>query len=135
MIQNVNNCKVNALGSPQKGRARNISAGELAFSQILSGQSRQAESQQPKEPENSLRFSKHAAIRAAERGMDMTPELTGRLMQAVDTARGKGAREVAVIGPQGVFIINIKNSVVVTSISNQELKDNIITNIDSAVIL
>lgn len=132
MIQNVNNLKASGQENPNKGQIRNISAGQLAFSQVLA---QQAISKELEESENSLRFSKHATLRAAERGMDMTPELTGRLQQVVDTARGKGAKEVAVIGPQGVFIINIKNSVVVTSISNQELKDNIITNIDSAVII
>lgn len=127
MLQNVNGLGRQALREGKAVETRAVTKEQLAFGQILAQQ--MEESVQP------LRFSKHATERANQRGVEMTPELTGRLQHAVDTARGKGAREIAVIGSEGVFIVNIKNSVVVTSISNQELKDNIITNIDSAVIL
>lgn len=127
MLQKLSSVNYNRGKSGQPGQSRNISPEQLAFGQVLS--------QQLQESGNTLRFSKHATERAAQRGLEMTPEITDRLEHAVETARGKGAREVAVIGPEGVFIVNIKNSVVVTSLSNQELKDNIITNIDSAVIM
>lgn len=127
MIQKLGSVNYESGRSVQAGQPRSLSPKQLAFGQVLS--------QQLQESSNTLRFSKHATERAVQRGMEMTPEITGRLEQAVETARGKGAREVAVIGPEGVFIVNIKNSVVVTSISNQELKDNVITNIDSAVIM
>lgn len=127
MIQKLGSVNYESGRSVQAGQSRSLSPKQLAFGQVLS--------QQLQESGNTLRFSKHATERAVQRGMEMTPEITGRLEQAVETARGKGAREVAVIGPEGVFIVNIKNSVVVTSISNQELKDNVITNIDSAVIM
>lgn len=127
MIQKPGSVTYNSGIGGRTGQPRSLSPGQLAFGQVLS--------QKLQEEGNTLRFSKHAAERAAQRGLEMTPEITGRLEQAVETARGKGAREVAVIGPEGVFIVNIKNSVVVTSISNQELKNNVITNIDSAVIM
>ena len=82
-----------------------------------------------------LNFSKHAAKRMGERGIAMDNELLGDLEQAVKGAREKGAKDVAVIGRQGVFIVNVPNNVVVTTMSADDMKDRIFTNIDSAVIM
>ena len=65
----------------------------------------------------------------------MTDSLLGDLNQAVQKARDKGARDVVVIGQSGAFIVNIPNNVVVTTMSGTEMKDNIFTNIDSAVLM
>ena len=83
----------------------------------------------------SVHFSKHAAQRVQERGIQMTDSLLGDLNQAVQKARDKGARDVVVIGQSGAFIVNIANNVVVTTMSGTEIKDNIFTNIDSAVLM
>lgn len=82
-----------------------------------------------------LNFSKHAARRMGERGIAMDNQLLGNLEQAVEGARLKGAKDVAVIGRQGVFIVNVPNNVVVTTMSADDMKDKIFTNIDSAVIM
>ena len=83
----------------------------------------------------SVHFSKHAAQRVQERGIQMTDSLLGDLNQADQKARDKGARDVVVIGQSGAFIVNIPNNVVVTTMSGTEMKDNIFTNIDSAVLM
>ena len=83
----------------------------------------------------SVHFSKHAAQRVQERGVQVTDSLLGDLNQAVQKARDKGARDVVVIGQSGAFIVNIPNNVVVTTMSGTEMKDNIFTNIDSAVLM
>lgn len=83
----------------------------------------------------SLHFSKHAVQRVQERGIQMTDSLLGDLNQAVQKARDKGARDVVVIGQSGAFIVNIPNNVVVTTMSGTEMKENIFTNIDSAVLM
>lgn len=83
----------------------------------------------------SVHFSKHAAQRVQGRGIQMTDSLLGDLNQAVQKARDKGARDVVVIGQSGAFIVNIPNNVVVTTMSGTEMKDNIFTNIDSAVLM
>lgn len=46
----------------------------------------------------SLNFSRHAAKRMEERGVDMDTKLMSDLEHAVEDARKKGARELAVIG-------------------------------------
>ncbi len=83
----------------------------------------------------SLNFSKHAAKRMDERGIRMDSRLLGNLEQAVEAARQKGARDVAVIGREGVFIVNVPNNIVVTTMSQDETEKKIFTNIDSAVLM
>lgn len=91
--------------------------------------------QQKAEASQSVQFSKHAAKRVQERGIDMTDNLLDDLNQAVQKARAKGARDVVIIGESGAFIVNVPNNVVVTTMSGTEMKENIFTNIDSAVLM
>lgn len=97
-----------------------------SFEEILKNQIRE---------NKELKFSKHAQERVAQRGIEVTPTLISDLEKAVDKARDKGAKDVAVIGQNEAFIVNIPNNVVVTAMSYLELKNSIFTNIDSAVIL
>ena len=84
---------------------------------------------------SSVQFSKHAALRVQERGIEMTDTLLSDLNQAVQKAQAKGAKDVVVIGKSGAFIVNVPNNVVITTMSGAEMKDNIFTNIDSAVLI
>ena len=82
-----------------------------------------------------LNFSKHAAKRMSERGIAVDNQLMSNLVQAVEDARKKGARDVAVIGAQGVFIVNVPNNTVVTTMSQNDMRERVFTNIDSAVLM
>lgn len=84
---------------------------------------------------DSLNFSKHASRRLEERGIAVDSQLMGKLEHAVEEARRKGARDVAIIGSQGVFIVNVPNNVVVTTMTQEDMKNRIFTNIDSAVLM
>lgn len=95
-----------------------------AFGRLLQEQAREG-----------LNFSKHAAKRMNERGIAMDSQLMCNLEHAVEGARKKGARDVAVIGPQGVFIVNVPNNTVVTTMSQSDMKERVFTNIDSAVLM
>ncbi len=85
--------------------------------------------------EAGLNFSKHAAKRMNERGIPIDNQLMSELEHAVEGARRKGARDVAIIGAQGVFIVNVPNNTVVTTMSQNDMKERIFTNIDSAVLM
>ena len=50
-------------------------------------------------------------------------------------SRKKGARDAAIIGKQGVFIVNVPNNTVVTTMSQNDMKERVFTNIDSAVLM
>ena len=87
------------------------------------------------EKNHPLRFSKHAQERIDQRGIEISETLLDSLKGAVDKAREKGAKDVVIIDAKGAFIVNIPNNTVVTTISESELRQNIFTNIDSAVII
>ena len=70
-----------------------------------------------------------------QRGIEVTPSFLDDLQSAVEKARLKGAKDVVIISERGAFIVNVPNNTVVTTMSGNEMKDNIFTNIDSAVLL
>ncbi len=82
-----------------------------------------------------VQFSKHAEQRMLQRGVSLSGENLQDLTQAVERARQKGSKDTVVIGKQGAFIVNVTNNVVVTTITEQEMRENIFTNIDSAVFM
>ncbi len=82
-----------------------------------------------------LQFSKHAKERAAQRGIELTPELMEELNTAVDKASKKGAKDIVVFDMLNAFIVNVPNKTVVTTVSGSEMRYNVFTNIDAAVLL
>lgn len=82
-----------------------------------------------------VQFSKHAENRIKQRGINMSEDVMANLNLAVEKARAKGAKDTVIIGSEGAFIVNVPNNIVVTTISEQEMKNNIFTNIDSAVLM
>lgn len=117
------NRNLNTAASPVK----TISSQQLSFKAVLD--------EQLKNETNQLQMSKHAKDRIAQRGIDVDQDLMSSLNYAADIARSKGARDIVMIGKDAAFVVNIPNSVIVTAVSSDELKDNIFTNIDSAVLI
>ena len=87
----------------------------------------------PQEPE--VAFSKHAMSRAEERGIEITPDLIDQLKGSMIRAQAKGATNIIAMDAEKAFIINVPNSKVITAITQEEMKENIFTNIDGAVFL
>ena len=83
----------------------------------------------------SVQFSKHAETRIRQRGIEVSDDMMASLNQAVQKAREKGAKDTVTIGTQGAFIVNVPNNIVITTMTEQEMKNNIFTNIDSAVLM
>ena len=83
----------------------------------------------------SVNFSKHALERAEERGIELTPNLMERLSNSVEKAQEKGATNILAFDDSRAFIINIPYGRVITTMSQEEMKENIFTNIDGAVLL
>lgn len=84
--------------------------------------------------ENEVVFSKHASERIKERNIDVNTDVTDKLNEAAEQAKDKGLRNVLVMIDNQVFIISTQNNKVVTALNSNELKENIFTNIDGAVI-
>ena len=111
-------------GSSKAMSGRDVNGNSASFGEMLKARM-----------DDSLNFSKHASRRLEERGIAVDSQLMSRLEHAVEEARRKGARDVAVIGSQGVFIVNVPNNVVVTTMTQEDMKDRVFTNIDSAVLM
>lgn len=93
-----------------------------------------ADSLQNEYRKNGVQFSKHAAQRMQSRGMEVTSGLLSDLNQAVQRARDKGSKDAVLIGDKSAFIVNIPNNTIITMMTEREMKENILTNIDSAVL-
>lgn len=83
----------------------------------------------------SLKFSKHADARLADRNINLTEEQLNRLEKGTQKAGEKGIQESLVIMDNLSFIINVKNRTVITAMDNTASGDNVYTNIDGAVII
>ncbi len=82
-----------------------------------------------------IEFSKHAQQRLEERGIDLSDNLLTSLSDSVAKASEKGAKNILAMSEQSAFIINVPTNKVITAMNQSEMKQNIFTNIDSAVIL
>ena len=82
-----------------------------------------------------VEFSKHAMLRAEERGIDITPDLIDQLRGSMIRAQAKGATNILAMDSEKAFIINVPNAKVITAITQDEMKENVFTNIDGAVFL
>ena len=80
-------------------------------------------------------FSKHAMARAEERGIEVTPTLMDQLSNSVERAQAKGATNILAFDATRAFIINVPHGRVITTMSQEEMEENIFTNIDGAVLL
>lgn len=84
--------------------------------------------------DDSLKFSTHAQKRLNSRDINLSDNDMTKLTDAVDKAASKGARESLVLLKNLAFIVNIPHRTVVTAIDEGSMKENIFTNIDSAVL-
>lgn len=87
------------------------------------------------EQTQNVAFSKHAISRAQERGIEVTPDLMDQLAGSVIRAQAKGAVNILAMDTEKAFIINVPSAKVITAITQEEMKENIFTNIDGAVFL
>lgn len=85
--------------------------------------------------EQPIKFSAHALKRLESRGIALSGEQMTRLQEAVNKVEAKGARESLVLMEDVAMVVSIKNRTVITAVDREGLKDNVFTNIDSAVII
>lgn len=82
-----------------------------------------------------LHFSNHAVKRLEQRGIELKPEQIRKIESAIDQAAAKGAKDSLVLLQDMALIVNVGNRTVVTAMDGGSMKDNIFTQIDSAVII
>jgi flagellar operon protein len=81
-----------------------------------------------------LQFSRHALARVQRRGIELDPATLGRLSEGVGRAASKGSRDSLVLVDGTAFVVSVSNRTVITAVGSEHMKDNVFTNIDSAVI-
>jgi len=87
------------------------------------------------EVEQSLKFSAHAKARLEARNIKLTESQLNRIHSGVDKAASKGARESLVLVDNLALVVSVKNRTVITAVDDKNIKENVFTNIDSAVIM
>lgn len=85
--------------------------------------------------QNVVKFSKHAEQRLQERSIKLTTNQMERINYGVAKAEEKGVNDSLVLMDNLALVVNIKNKTVVTATNTNELKNNVFTNIDGAVIV
>lgn len=81
-----------------------------------------------------LQFSRHALARVQRRGIELNATTLGRLSEGVTRAASKGSRDSLVLVDGTAFVVSVSNRTVITAVGSEHMKDNVFTNIDSAVI-
>ena len=82
-----------------------------------------------------LSFSRHAAGRVAERGIEISRTGMERLEEGLRMAREKGLNDTLILMDGSAFIVSAQNGTVITAMPSQELNGRVFTNIDGTVFL
>ena len=85
-------------------------------------------------PAQDVRFSGHALQRIERRGITVDASTTARLSEGVTRAAAKGSRDSLVLVDDTAFVVSVPNRTVITAVDREHMKEQVFTNIDSAVI-
>jgi flagellar operon protein len=80
------------------------------------------------------RFSRHALDRLSQRGIALDAPTVGRLTEGIGRAAGKGSRDSVVFVDRTAFVVSVRNNTVITAVDSGHMREQVFTNIDSAVI-
>ncbi len=111
---------------PQSNPVRQQPSGGTSFETVFQDQLKDA---------TDLRFSAHALKRMESRQITFNSQELEQLKDAVNRADAKGAKESLILMDKLALVVSVKNRTVITAVDDSSLKDNVFTNIDSAIIL
>lgn len=121
MIQKVDNLQKNQ----RQYNAGSRINGTLEFNRVL----------QNVQKSNELKMSAHAENRLKERNINLTQADIKNINEAAEKIRNKGGREALILYKDIAFVASIRNNTIITAVDSSNLKENVFTNIDSAVII
>ena len=88
------------------------------------------------ESNSQVQFSNHAIKRLESREIDVTEnDRLERLNRGVELAAQKGCGQSLILVDSTAYIVSVENNKVITTVSQNDLKENVFTNIDSTVIV
>lgn len=83
-----------------------------------------------------VQFSSHAIKRLESRSIDVSAaDQLERLNRGVEMAAEKGSKDSLILVDSTAYIVSVENNKVITTLTTDDLKGNIFTNIDATVII
>ena len=82
-----------------------------------------------------LKFSAHAMKRMESRGIRIAQLQIRQIEVAVEQAEAKGSRDSLVVSREYAMVVNVPSRTVVTAFDQQQMMENVVTNIDSTVFM
>lgn len=82
-----------------------------------------------------VRFSAHALQRLNARNIKLSEGDKAKIVDAIDRAQTKGAKDSLVLIGEAALVVSISNRTVITVLDREEMRGNVFTNIDSAVVM
>lgn len=82
-----------------------------------------------------VEFSKHARDRLISRDIKLNEADLKRLKMGVEKAAEKGSRDSLIMVDKVAYLVSIENRTVITAVDDKNVKENVFTNIDSAVFM
>lgn len=82
-----------------------------------------------------VKFSQHAQQRLRVRNIQMTAQQMQKVNDGLEKVSVKGARSALFVLGEVAMVVNVPNKTVITVMDGQSMKENVFTNIDSAIIL
>jgi len=110
---------------PQQLKQSTAQVSESPFSQLLD----------KKLAPQEVRFSQHAQDRLRARNITFSANDIAKLEGAVNSVAQKGGKESLVMMGDAALVVSVTNRTVVTAMDRSQMKGNIFTNIDSAVVI
>jgi flagellar operon protein len=109
-------------GAPATGTTGTQATSGPSFQEVLN--------QQTSAPQ----FSRHALQRLQQRGIQLDQPTLGRLTEGVQRAASKGSRDSVVFVDGTAYVVSVANNTVITAVGSEHMRQQVFTNIDSAVI-
>ncbi|WP_053216142.1 TIGR02530 family flagellar biosynthesis protein [Guptibacillus hwajinpoensis] len=85
--------------------------------------------------QSQVSFSHHAKVRLQQHGISLSDHQLQKLNDGVASAREKGSKESLMLMKDLAFVVSVKNNKVITAMKQDSMENQIVTNIDSALIL
>ncbi|MFZ5980094.1 MAG: TIGR02530 family flagellar biosynthesis protein [Candidatus Zixiibacteriota bacterium] len=85
--------------------------------------------------DRAVNFSRHASERLYSRGIEFDNEQLKSIADAIDKAEVKGSKETLILTDEAALVVAVKNRTVITAFDRENLREGVITSIDSAVII
>lgn len=119
----------------QKTKINTNQQNKVTQNQRPQGQSFQDVLAKVKSSNQEVKISKHAQARLDQRNITLSEADMVKIDQAMEKADKKGIKDALILMDNKAFVANIKNKTIITAAANEQLKENVFTNIDGAVIV